>query len=140
MNTLDTQGWNNVGQLEGLEQASTSGFYRVDGKFLVCAVTYTTGYKIFQVVNNDGYFLGVAEKHDEAWTWRNALGDGTSSAHTSGERHAMRKINGHYSPPIDEPLWTHSPASSGMTPMMVTESERAAIMAFRSGVSNAVQD
>lgn len=132
--------------LDGLEQIKTAGMYRVAGKFTLMCHAFNDARGMYVLAyDNDHRFLGVAsqQRHNgitSNWGWVSATGDGTSSEHTRGPLYQLRMVGGHLHPPIDEPLWTHSPASSGMTPMMVTESERAAIMAFRSGVSNAVQD
>lgn len=121
------------GHVQGLEQLEQTGVYRLAGRFMANCVAYPGKGLVVFVINHDYRLLGVAQKDGVLWSWRSAIGDGTSSAHTDTAAEDLIKVDGHLLPPIDTPKWSQEPAApaAGMTSMLVTEREKAAILAFR---------
>jgi len=120
------------GHVEGIEQLDKAGCYRLANKYTV-VLLIVQGIWTLLVHDNDLKFCGVANKFVQNgisgnWAWVTATGDGTDSQHTLGPRIELRMVDGHLLPPIDKAQWSYA---TGMSSMMVTDRERAAIMAFR---------
>lgn len=120
--------------IDGFEQLESAGFYQVGGKFTAMCIDMKGPkgkYLCVPTLNNEQQFLGVAWLRAGAWLWVTATGDGTSSAHTRGTPTDLHLVDGHLLPPIDKPQWSPEVPVTGLTSMLVTERERAAILMLR---------
>lgn len=125
-----------MGHVDGIEQLEASGVYRLAGKFTVILHVMAEGTWFIHAYDNDARFCGIARQWRRngihgAWSWTTATGNGSNRSHTSGPQAELVMVDGHLLPPIDKAQWSLAPSASGMTMMLVTERERAAILAFR---------
>jgi hypothetical protein len=116
-------------QLDGIEQITGEGYYLVGRKFFVACVVYRPAFVCAIALNREYQILGKAEKQGMLWSWHPAQGDGVGGVTFPDLRADLSKVDGHLLPPIDKPQWPHDIVV--MSSMMVTDSERAAIMASR---------